>query len=148
MARTYRLGIARRLVNAIVTPLTRFGLGGSSTYVLTVRGRTTGQPHSTPVTIMEEHGRRWLVAPYGPVSWVKNARAAGEVELSRRGRTERCKASELGPQESVPVLRMYLEKVPVARPYFDVAPESSDEDVARIALLKPVFELSILGEGV
>lgn len=141
MARAYRLGALRRVVNAIIKPLTRVGLGGRSTYVLTVRGRVSGRPHSTPVTIMEIDGARFLVAPYGPVSWVKNARAAGEVELSRKGRAERNTIHELGPAEAVPALRMYLRTVPVVRPYFDVKPDSPDEDFARVALLKPVFRL-------
>jgi deazaflavin-dependent oxidoreductase (nitroreductase family) len=129
------------MINAIIKPLTRFGLGGRGTYVLTVRGRKSGEPYSTPVTIMEISGRRYLVAPYGPVSWVKNARAAGEVQLSRRGETNHFTVTELGPEESVPVLRMYLRKVPVVRPYFDITPNASDEDFGRIALTKPVFQL-------
>jgi deazaflavin-dependent oxidoreductase (nitroreductase family) len=140
-AREYHLGPARRLVNAFVRPLTRLGLGGRSTYVLSVRGRRTGQVHSTPVTIMEIDGHRHLVAPYGEVSWVKNARAAGEVELSRRGVTERLAVRELEPAERAPVLRKYLREIPVVRPFFDVTPDDPDDAFLRVAPEKPVFEL-------
>lgn len=75
MAATYRLGAARRLANALVRLLLRLGLGPPSTYLLTLPGRRTGTPYSTPVTLIEEPGRRWLVAPYGPVAWVRNAAA-------------------------------------------------------------------------
>ena len=85
MAKTYHLGRARRLVNAMMGPLARVGLAGGHTYNLTVRGRRTGRPYTVPV-ILIVGDERWLVAPYGEVGWVRNARAAGEVELSRAGR--------------------------------------------------------------
>ena len=51
---------------------------------------------STPVSIVQVGGERWLVAPYGERNWVKNARAAGWVEL-RRGRSrERLTVEEVG----------------------------------------------------
>ena len=39
--------------------------------------------YSTPVTLVEERGLRWLVAPYGEVAWVRNARVAREFTLRR-----------------------------------------------------------------
>jgi len=59
-----------------------------------------------PVNLIEYQGR-WLVAPYGEVSWVRNVRAAGEVELRRAGTAERCLAREATAEEAVPVLRSY-----------------------------------------
>jgi hypothetical protein len=61
-----------------------------------VPGRKSGRTYSTPV-ILIENGQRWLVAPYGEVSWVRNARAAGQVTLSRGRRREEIKISEVGP---------------------------------------------------
>jgi hypothetical protein len=29
--------------------------------------------YSTPITLVEASGQRWLVAPYGEVAWVRNA---------------------------------------------------------------------------
>ena len=49
-------------------------------HLLTVRGRKSGLPRTTPVNLIEYQGRRWLVAPYREVAWVRNVRAAGEVE--------------------------------------------------------------------
>ena len=83
MAASYRLSRWRRLLNALVKTLLRVGLGPRHTYLLTVRGRRTGTRDSTPVTLVEESTHRWLVAPYGEVAWVRNARAAGQVTLSR-----------------------------------------------------------------
>jgi deazaflavin-dependent oxidoreductase (nitroreductase family) len=140
MAQTYQLGPARRLVNALVKRLLRAGLSGGHTYLLTVAGRRSGRTYSTPV-ILVENGERWLVAPYGDVSWVQNARAAGEVTLSRRRHRETVKISEVGPQESAPILRKYLRQVKVVRPFFDVTQDSPLDAFAAEADRHPVFRI-------
>lgn len=130
-----------RVINAFFRVFTRLGLGANYRHILTVRGRKTGTPYSTPVDVMENGGRRFLVAPYGVVNWVRNARAASEVTLSRGGRTEQVRVAELSPQASVPVLRQYLSEVRVTRPYFDVTLDSSDEEFAAEAPRHPAFEV-------
>src|SRR5262245_65452799 len=85
MAKTYRLNFGARLINSLFRLMTRLGLGASYRHILTVAGRKSGRLYSTPVDVIEVAGDRWLVAGYGPVSWVRNARAAGEVTLSRGG---------------------------------------------------------------
>ena len=75
-ARQYRPGRGRHVENTIMSALVRAGLVPRS-YLLTTRGRTTGLPRTNPVVPVDHDGRRWLVAPYGAVSWVHNARAAG-----------------------------------------------------------------------
>jgi deazaflavin-dependent oxidoreductase (nitroreductase family) len=141
MARAYRLGVARRIVNGIIRPLLRMGWGPARTYLLVTRGRTTGRLYRTPVTLVEQRPRRWLVAPYGEVGWVRNARAAGSVTLERGRRVETLRLAELGPRDSAPILQRYLREVPITRPYFDVTPESSLDDFAAEAPRHPVFEL-------
>jgi hypothetical protein len=58
-------------------------------YILTAPGRKSGRRFSTPVQLISDERGRWLVAPYGERSWVKNARAAGEIELARAGKCYR-----------------------------------------------------------
>ncbi len=140
MPRPYRLSGSRRLVNAAIKPLARLGLAGRHTYVLVVRGRKTGRRYETPVSLIE-NGDRWLVAPYGEVAWVRNARAAGEVELTRARRTERLRIEEAPAEEAASVLKRYLKAVPVVRPFFDVTLESSLEDFIGEAPDHPVFRL-------
>ena len=141
MAQRYRLGLARRLVNRVVTPLARAGLAGRHTYLLTVRGRTSGLPRTTPVVLLERPPERWLVSPYGEVAWVRNARAAGEVELTRARRTERLRVEEADPATAAPVLREYLRAAAVTRPFFDVTPASPLADFEAEAPRHPVFRL-------
>jgi hypothetical protein len=89
----------------------------------------------------EEDGRRWLVAAFGSVGWVYNARAAGKVTLTRNGKSETLAVREASAQEAVSVLRKYMEHVAVTRPYFDVKVDSPDEAYLAEAPKHPVFEL-------
>jgi deazaflavin-dependent oxidoreductase (nitroreductase family) len=140
MVRTYRLSFGRRLINGLVRGLLRIGLAPPGTYLLSVRGRRSGQVYSTPVTLIE-NDERWLVAPYGDVSWVKNARASGEVTLSRGRRRETLRLREASPEEAAPVLREYVRKVRVVRPFFDATPDSPLENFGAEADRHPVFQL-------
>src|SRR5215211_7883320 len=116
MARSYRLTPLRRLANGLMRLLLRLGLAPRTTMLLTVPGRRSGTPRSTPVTLVERDGQRWLVAPYGPVGWVHNARAAGQVELSRGRRTETVRVKELAPEAAAPILKAYVERFPSPDP--------------------------------
>jgi deazaflavin-dependent oxidoreductase (nitroreductase family) len=142
MPRQYRLTTGRRIVNAITAFLVRIGVYPGHTYLLTVRGRTTGQPYTTPVTLVVQGSERWLVAPYGPVAWVRNARVAGEVTLTHGRRREVVRVVELGPEESAPVLRQYLREVPVVRPFFAATPDAALEAFVAEAAAHPVFRIA------
>jgi deazaflavin-dependent oxidoreductase (nitroreductase family) len=131
----------RRGLNLLVRPLARLGLTGPRTHLLTVRGRKSGKPWSTPVSIVRDGDARWLVAPHGERNWVKNARAAGWVELRRGRRRERLAVQELPPQDAVPVLRRYWEQGRLTRPFFDVSSGSSAEEWLAEAPRHPVFAL-------
>ncbi len=147
MAWTYRLGIWRRLVNRIVCALLRLGVGPPHTYLLTVRGRNSGRAYSTPVTLVAEGSNRWLVAPYGEVNWVRNAREAGKIILSRGRQREAAKLTELPPDEAAPVLKKYFIQVAVTRPFFDVTAQSSLAEFIAEAPKHPVFLIGIIGPG-
>jgi deazaflavin-dependent oxidoreductase (nitroreductase family) len=141
MAKTYRIGRGTRLVNAHFQTMTRLGLGASYRHILTVPGRKTGRLHSTPVDVMRVGGERWLVAGYGPAGWVRNARAAGEVTLSRGRHSRRFEIEETDAATAVPVLRKYMTEIRVTRAYFDASPDSADEQVAAELPRHPVFRL-------
>ena len=141
MAWAYHLGTWRKAVNVIVRALLRLDMSPPHTYLLTVRGRKTGRSYSTPVTLVERERQRWLVAPYGEVGWVRNARAAGQVTLQRGRRSEIVKLQELPAEEAAPVLKMYLAQVPVVRPFFDVTVRSNLGDFAAEAAQHPVFRI-------
>jgi deazaflavin-dependent oxidoreductase (nitroreductase family) len=139
--RPYRRSTWRRGLNAVVRPLARLGLTGPRTQLLTAPGRRTGRLWSTPVSILEDGGERWLVAPYGDRNWVKNVRAAGWVELRRGHRRERVVVEELTPADAVPVLREYYRRTRVTRSLFTAGLDSSDEEWLAEAPRHPAFRL-------
>jgi len=141
MTQIYQLTPGRKLVNSFVSGLLQIGLQLGSTYLLTVKGRKSGRLFTTPVTLVEEDGQRWLVSPYGEVNWVRNARAAGEVVLTRGRRSETVSIAELSPAEAAPILKIYLKRVPVVRPFFDVTAQSPLEAFVTEASHHPVFRL-------
>jgi deazaflavin-dependent oxidoreductase (nitroreductase family) len=142
MAKTYRVTSRVRFINQIMQLVIRLGLGPKHSYILTTPGRKSGKLYSTPVSLVEEGQQRWLVAPYGEVSWVRNARAAGQVTLTRGGRSETVAIVELGPNESAPVLQKYIKQEAITRPYFDAEPDSPLETFIAEASRHPVFRLA------
>ncbi len=142
MAKTYTLGASPRVVNWVFRWMTKMGVGASYRHILTVRGRRSGQPHSTPVDVMVHDGGRWLVAGYGPASWVLDARTANKVTLSRGGRSEVCSVRDASSAEAVPVLRKYMREVRVTRRYFDALPDDPDDAIAAELPRHPVLRLS------
>jgi len=142
VAREYKLGFIRRMVNRLVSRQVANDQGDERVHLLTTVGRKTGQERSTPVTLVEVSGSRWLVAPYGEVGWVHNVRAAGVATLRRGERSENVAVVEATDEEAAPVLAHYLETVSIVRPYFDVAHGSPLTDIARVAHRHPVFRIS------
>jgi deazaflavin-dependent oxidoreductase (nitroreductase family) len=136
----YKPGRWRRVENALMSALVRAGLVPSS-YLLTTKGRKTGRMRSNPVTIVEHDGRRWLVAPYGSVSWVHNARAAGRVGLSRRRGMRHYAIREASAVEAGPVLKRYVAVATATRKYFRADKDSPVEQFVAEADRHPVFEL-------
>ena len=145
MPRSYRRSPGRRFLNALVRPLARLGLVGPRTHLLTVPGRRTGRVWSTPVSLVTLDGERFLVAPYGERNWVKNARAAGRVELRRGRRQEVACVEEVTGETAVPALRRYYETTRVTRPFFEVTLSSPPEAWAAEAPRHPVFLLRSTG---
>jgi hypothetical protein len=75
------------------------------------------------------------------VAWVRSARAAGRVTLTRCRHAEDVAIRELAPSGAAPVLRLYVTRVPITRPYFDVTPASPIAAFEAEAPRHPVFRL-------
>ena len=146
MAKTYQAPLFARLGNVLTTGLLRagfklVGFGNYPMYLLTVRGRKSGQPRTVSIAIIERNGQRYLGAPFGAVDWVRNLRAAGEAILTRGRRSETVNAIELPPREAALVLQEEIKGGnPFAR-YFGVTADSSLEEFERAAVSHPVFLL-------
>lgn len=100
-------------MNKFMMAVQKLGIPTGPAMVLTVPGRRSGQPRSTPMTPFEHGGQLYTVAGYPGSDWAANARAAGEGLLSRGRRSRRIRIVELPPAEARPVLRSFAVKVPV-----------------------------------
>jgi deazaflavin-dependent oxidoreductase (nitroreductase family) len=117
--------------------------------VLEVPGRKTGEPRRTPVNLLTLDGDRYLVAPRGHTQWVRNLRASGGGRLLLGRRAEEFTATEVPEAERPPILRAYLKrwKAEVGVFFGGVGPDSSDEELQRIAPDHPVFRLNGASAG-
>lgn len=141
MAREFRPGRGRRIGDAVIGVFVRLGVV-PATYMLTTTGRKTGRPLTHPATIVEDGARKWLVAPYGEVSWVRNARAARRVSLARRANRRTYAVREVtSAQEAAPVLKRYVAVASATRPYFDAHKDAPVAAFVAEAGRHPVFEL-------
>jgi deazaflavin-dependent oxidoreductase (nitroreductase family) len=77
-----------------------------------VPGRKSGQPRTTPVSLMNFEGARHVVGGFPGADWVKNARAAGQGVLSCGRSKETVRLVELPAEEARPVLRAFPVEVP------------------------------------
>ena len=93
---------------------------------------------------MRFEGADYLVAPRGHTQWVKNLRASGEGRLRVGRRTQAFTAVEVADEEKPTLLRAYLKKwkFEVGVFFAGVGPDSSDDEVRRIASDHPVFRLT------
>ena len=132
------------LFNPTVAVLTRLGVSVAGSRVLEVNGRKTGEPRRTPVNLLTIDGTRYLVAPRGHTQWVRNLQAAGNGRLLLGRRAEPFSAVELSDEEKPPLLREYLRKWKweVGAFFGGVGPDSSEEDLRRIAPDHPVFRIA------
>jgi deazaflavin-dependent oxidoreductase (nitroreductase family) len=101
------------LFNAIAKPLLAAGMPMGPNGLLTVRGRKSGVPRTTPLAVIDVDGRRWVWSPWGEVHWVRNLRAAGRATVEVRRKTEEVTATELSPTERVAFFRDVVG--PIAR---------------------------------
>ncbi|NEA55107.1 nitroreductase family deazaflavin-dependent oxidoreductase [Streptomyces sp. SID13666] len=96
-----------RVRNNVVILFHRLGLPFGPLYLLTVPGRRSGLPRTTPVAPVVVDGTRYLLQAYPGSDWVKNARAAGYGVLTRGRRKQRVELVELPEEERGRILREF-----------------------------------------
>jgi deazaflavin-dependent oxidoreductase (nitroreductase family) len=135
----------RNVFNKSVAGLTRMGVSVLGSRVLEVRGRRSGEMRHTPVNLLELEGREYLVSPRGNAQWVRNVRAAGgELDLLVGRRRRQYRATELGDDDKLPIVRAYLKrwKFEVGAFFGGVGPDAPDEEMRAEASKHPVFVLA------
>jgi deazaflavin-dependent oxidoreductase (nitroreductase family) len=112
--------------------------------VLTVPGRKTGRPRSTPVTPMTVDGGRYVVNGYPGSDWVDNVRAAGQATLARGRHIERVRMVELSADDARPVLREFPTLVPTGVDLMKrvgLLTDGTPDEVEALAGRCPVFRI-------
>lgn len=103
--------------------------------LLTVPGRKTGKPRTTPVTPFEYHGVEYVLGGIPGADWVRNVQAAdtAELKVGRRKRTVRL--VEIPAAESEPVLREFPRLVPTGVPVMIKSGVVTSDDPEEFAAL-------------
>ncbi|MEE6163856.1 MULTISPECIES: nitroreductase family deazaflavin-dependent oxidoreductase [unclassified Mycolicibacterium] len=102
-----------KYVNKVMIGLNKLGVGGDNgPVVLTVTGRKTGKPRTTPVTPMTVDGERYIVAGLPGGDWAANARTAGEATINQGRRAQRVRMVEIPAEQARPLLRQFPILVP------------------------------------
>ena len=132
-----------RTFNEVFRLLAEIGISVAGTVAIRVRGRKTGKRRGVVVNLLSVDGRDYLVSPRGNTQWVRNARAAGVIEMGPRWRGTDVPVSEVADDSKPELLKRYLD-----RWYWEVkghvgglTPESSDAEVSATAPSIPVLEL-------
>jgi deazaflavin-dependent oxidoreductase (nitroreductase family) len=102
-------------MNKVFMFMLRLGLpisGKEGPIVLTVPGRKSGQPRSTPITPMYVGDLRYVVAGFPGADWERNARAADTATLTAGKKSETVRMVELSTDEARPLLRQFPTLVP------------------------------------
>jgi deazaflavin-dependent oxidoreductase (nitroreductase family) len=130
--------IARRILRA--GPL----LGPNA--LITVRGRKSGVPRTTPIALVEIEGKRWVIGTFGDTNWVRNLRAAGEATLTVGRNREEVIADALDVEDGArffrDVLGPYVRRMRIGALLLSIlGAKEILEDPRAAAEHRPVFEL-------
>ncbi|MGV0748993.1 nitroreductase/quinone reductase family protein [Mycolicibacter minnesotensis] len=132
-----------RFGNALIRKLAEAGVSIAGTRAISVRGRKSGKRRGVVINLLTVDGVDYLVSPRGNTEWVRNVRAAGEIEVGPRWRPRPAQVIEVPDDDKPEVLRRYLQ-----RWYWQVkgyvaglTPDSSDDELRVAASSFPVFSL-------
>jgi deazaflavin-dependent oxidoreductase (nitroreductase family) len=130
-------------MNKLMVAVQKLGLPTGPAMVLTVPGRRSGKPRSTPMTPFQVDGGLYVVAGYPGADWAANARAADTGTLSRGRRRRQVRIVELTAAQARPILRIFPVEVPVGVAFakssgmvVDGTPDEFEALAGRIAVFR------------
>ncbi len=116
--------------------------------LLTVQGRKTGRPHTTPVGLFKLAGHRYIFDTFGNADWVRNLRTTREAVIGRGWSRKHVAALELDTDKAALVLREIFAPYVASRVRssflrmgYSLTRDSTMDDYAREARRHPGFEL-------
>jgi deazaflavin-dependent oxidoreductase (nitroreductase family) len=136
------LSLRHKVRNRVVILLNRVNLPIGPMHLLTVPGRRSAVPRTTPVAPIVVHGARYLIQAYPNADWVKNARAAGHGRLRRGRDAQEVDLVEVPEQQRGAILREFPGQNPRGVGAFlrnGLVDSASPESFAGAAARCPVF---------
>ena len=104
---------AARAFNEVFRLLAEGGISVAGTVAIRVRGRKTGKRRGVVVNLLTVDGRDYVVSPRGNTQWVRNARAAGGIEMGPRWRSREVRIAEVA-DDAKPELLIFADDVQCA----------------------------------
>jgi deazaflavin-dependent oxidoreductase (nitroreductase family) len=148
-ARSRRVPRVASVFNPLARRLLAFGMPMGPNALVTIRGRTSGEPRTTPLAVIEVDGRRWIWSPWGDVHWVRNLRVAGHATISTGRSSTEVRAVELDPAERVRFFRdvfaPFVHATPFGVRFVRMLDGVDVDDPVEVARDHPVFELMTRG---
>lgn len=142
MASPHANSLRHKVRNRLVILLHRAGLPVGPMQLLTVTGRRSGLPRTTPVAPVVVDGTRYIVQAYPNSDWVRNARAAGHGTLARGRRQQEVDLVEVPEEQRGRILREFPGQNPRGVGAFvrnGLVDSPSPESFAAAAPRCPVF---------
>lgn len=137
-------------MNKVMMAMQKLGIATGPVRVLTVPGRKSGEPRSTPATPFTLHDGLYVVGGYPKADWVLNARAAGAGTVTRGRKSQRVSFVELSTEQARPVLRAFPEKVPTGVGFFKrsgLVTQGTADEFEALAGRCAVFRLDVIPAG-
>ena len=132
-----------RILNRAWAAVASSGVASNYLVTLEVTGRRSGRTVSQPMVIAVVDGQRYLVSMLGEnVQWVHNVRAAGGRAVIRSGGREEIHLEEVPVDQRAPILRVYLQRAPGARPHVPVNKDAALAEFQKVAAAFPVFRIA------
>ena len=131
-----------RILNKAWAAVASSGVTSNYAVTLEVTGRKSGRMVSLPVVVAVVDGQQYLVSMLGEnAQWVHNVRAAGGRAVFRSGGCEEVHLEEVPIDHRAPILKVYLQRAPGARPHVPVNKDAPLAEFEKIAIAFPVFQV-------
>jgi hypothetical protein len=131
-----------RFLNNIWAAVHSTGIAPNYLVTLEVLGRKSGQIVSLPLAMVVLDGQRYLVSMLGVnAQWVLNVKAAGGKAALRSGGREEIQLEEVAVDQRAPILKLYLQRAPGARPHVTVNKDAPLAEFEKIAEAYPVYRV-------
>jgi deazaflavin-dependent oxidoreductase (nitroreductase family) len=140
-----RLPLRVRIFSPLLKALLQAGVPILWNRLVTIRGRTSGQPRTTPLAVIPAAGTFWVWAPWPGVQWARNLRAAGRATVTIRGRRQEMTATELDAEQRVwffrDVLGPFARRLPFGLTFIRLVDDVDISHPEQVARDRRVFEL-------